>query len=537
MKGMVNIFYTLRHLKMIQVKYQIWYRLRSVFRRITGFRYPLMCVETARHLQLEPGIPAPRSFENYRFTFLNDSLVTQQNMIPWNDAGKGKLWAYNLNYMDYLLQEGMDAETGLELMKDFAFSLDDNKTGREPYTIALRGINQIKFICRHYNAESVNLSPVSLIRDSLNAQYRMLMDQIEYHLMGNHLLEDAFSLLFGALFFDNKPMFARAKHLLLQELEEQVLPDGAHFELSPMYHQIILNRLLDSINLLKNNPVRFETQELLTVMKQKAVQMLGWLNRMTFPDGTVPFFNDAAPGIAPTTNQLNAYAHQLISEEMDSMQASVLRESNYRRFDGATYHCIVDVGGIAPDYQPGHAHADSLSLVLQVRDKPVFIDPGVSTYQQGEQRARERSTAMHNTVTVNNANSSAVWSAFRVGKRAQVSITEDTERQLTASHNGYRSLGTTHERSWQFNSDNIIITDTLRGNAAQGTAHFWFHPDQHPVLHQNTITTDSIKLVFEDIDAVKLHNVSIPDGYNLYKSTVKIEVFFVKTMKTNIFTP
>ena len=35
------------------------------------------------------------------------------------------------------------------------------------------------------------------------------------------------------------------KNFLLKELDRQILDDGAHFELSPMYHCIILSKILD----------------------------------------------------------------------------------------------------------------------------------------------------------------------------------------------------------------------------------------------------------------------------------------------------
>ena len=47
--------------------------------------------------------------------------------------------------------------------------------------------------------------------------------------------------------------FIKAKNLLIDQLNEQILDDDAHFELSPMYHQIIFSRLLDSINLINLN--------------------------------------------------------------------------------------------------------------------------------------------------------------------------------------------------------------------------------------------------------------------------------------------
>ena len=67
-------------------------------------------------------------------------------------------------------------------------------------------------------------------------------------------------LLWGGLYFREDKFYEKAIWLLAKELNEQILPDGAHYELSPMYHTILSDRLLDCINALKHNP-RFEGQE------------------------------------------------------------------------------------------------------------------------------------------------------------------------------------------------------------------------------------------------------------------------------------
>ena len=76
---------------------------------------------------------------------------------------------------------------------------------------------------------------------------------MEYHILGNHLLENGYALLFGAYYFGDKKLYEKAYQIVSEELEEQILEDGAHFELSPMYHQILLNRLLDCIYLVNSN--------------------------------------------------------------------------------------------------------------------------------------------------------------------------------------------------------------------------------------------------------------------------------------------
>jgi hypothetical protein len=249
-------------------------------------------------------IDKPETLSGDSFSFLNLSNKFENLEINWNFDGYGKLWNYNLNYMNFLLQPDMEKSRGIKLIHNFVEKITNKSTGLESYPISLRGINWIKFLTKHGIHDSQ-------IDNSLFAQYKILIDNPEYHLLGNHLLENGFSLLFGAFYYNNLRLYDKAKNIIGTELNEQILDDGGHFELSPMYHQIILDRLLDCINLVQNNK-QFNGQEsLLTLMKEKSVKMLQWLNCITFSNGNIPLLNDSASGIAPSTQQLNNYAIRL----------------------------------------------------------------------------------------------------------------------------------------------------------------------------------------------------------------------------------
>jgi hypothetical protein len=95
-----------------------------------------------------------------------------------------------------------------------------------------------------------------------------------------------------------------------------------------------LNRILDCINLVKNNrPENISLQKLFT---EKAVSALSWMNNMTFSNREMPHFNDSAQGIAPTPDQLVDYAKQL---EVYADRRS-LSESGYQKFSFTNYEFI-----------------------------------------------------------------------------------------------------------------------------------------------------------------------------------------------------
>ena len=539
---LARYYHTLKHLKFIQIKHQIKYRFNSIdnlYRKISKKTYCRASVS----LQFNNWINKPTSLTDQDFSFINLSKQFRQNEIVWDFEDYGKLWAYNLNYMDYLLQENMTEENGLKLIEQFVDNFQSNKNGKEPYTISLRSINWIKFLSKH------NISNEKLNK-SLALQYELLYHRLEYHLLGNHLLENGFSLLYGAFYFTSFKYYKKANKILTNELNEQILDDGGHFELSPMYHQIILDRLLDSINLLQNNKCFDDQNKLLTFFEEKAKAMLSWLNQVTFSNGDIPHFNDSTFGIAPTTDQLYKYAQRLnlpvrrslggggnlnLPARRSGSEGGNLNftSSGFRKFQGNNYECIVDVGIVGPSYIPGHAHADMLSFVMYYNGLPFIIDKGISTYEKNQIRKLERSTSSHNTVVVNNKNQSDVWGGFRVGKRASVTLTEDKLDRISAYHNGYKLV--IHTRSFEFDSSFVEMIDNFSKTPENASSHLHFHPSRKVELIKNGLLIDGvIKILFTGNIKIELLDYNCPLGYNKYASAKKCIIDFNNVLKTKI---
>jgi len=447
------------------------------------------------------------SYNDGKFTMLNLSKKFT-GAIDWNFNEYGKLWTYNLTYFEYLKEK-----ENVSLIYDFIKNIESVKDGLEPFPISLRGINWIKFLTKYEIKDKK-------IDDSLYAQYYILLDNLEYHLLGNHLLENGFSLLFGAYYFQDETLHKKAKDILEKELEEQILNDGAHFELSPMYHQLMLFRVLDCINLVQNNS--WKNEELLKYLKEKASLMLGWLNTISYENGEIPLLNDSANKIAPTSVELFEYASRL---NLNLIKKD-LNESGYRKIKKENYECIVDIGEVGASYIPGHAHADTFNFELYINNKPFIVDTGISTYNIGKQRDNERSTKSHNTVEINETNSSEVWGGFRVANRARVTDVVENIDYIKAIHDGYKKkFEVLHTREWIFEEDKIIISDAL-SRECEAVARLHFHPD----VRENEI----LERVIIENSKFKIQNYEYAPEFNKPIQSLVLEIPFKKELKVEI---
>ena len=451
---------------------------------------------------------------------------TFNDEIDWNFSEYGKLWTYNLTYFEYLNQQEITPETGVQLIHDFIRKTGIIKDGLEPFPISLRIINWIKFLIKN------NIKDTE-IDQSLYIQSEILMDKLEYHLLGNHLLENGFALLFAAYYFSDEKFYKKATTILQPELEEQILTDGAHFELSPMYHSLMLYRVLDCINLIKENTLHFQNARYLSeFLQKKSALMLGWLQHITFQNSNFPCFNDSAPDIAPTPSELFDYATRLNVET----KTVALKESGYRKFQNADYECVVDVGHVGPDYIPGHAHSDTFNFVIHSKGQPFIVDTGISTYENDENRHRERSTSAHNTVQIGEEDQSEVWSSFRVARRAKIIDLNEDKNTIKATHNGYARIGATHTRAFHFSEKEIFIKDNIHTKKnIPARAFIHFHPSVQAEIKDNMINTNVGKIRFEGCKSIELTSYMYAKGFNNRVEAQKIIITFEKdSLETRI---
>lgn len=384
----------------------------------------------------------------------------------WSASDVSHLWLYHLHYFDEL------AAPADEVRRQWRNALIDRwirenppcrGAGWDPYPASLRIVNWIKW---HLAGNSLTDQALQ----SLAMQLACVESRLEFHILGNHLFENAKALCFGGCFFSGREprgWWSTGVRLLERELGEQILADGGHFELSPMYHARMLENVLDVLNL--KRAYRRDTG---LALEGHAARMLDWLSAMTHPDGGVGLFNDAALGQAPDLGVLAAYAARLglPSPRAPECPVHLLRASGYCRVTVGRWVALLDMAEIGPSYLPAHGHADALTFEISLDGRRLVVDSGTQTYEDCPERWYQRSTAAHNTIEIDGRSSSEVWKSFRVGRRARVTAV-DVDRnhdacRVSAVHDGYTRLqrGLLCRRSWEFTDDAVVIADEISGS-------------------------------------------------------------------------
>lgn len=475
----MRLLRTVSHLKPRQIAYQLLRRLGPK----TRVSAPAGIAPRAG-LRLAPPLPRSCGGEPWAFTFLNERKEFDPARFDWVSRDRDKLWRYNLHYFDFLHEPGRANEP--ELVDGWIAA---NPQGREdawePFPVSLRLVNWIKF-CLSPGAPSPLPRSWS---ESLGLQAGWLERHIEYHLLANHYFKNAKALIFAGVFFDGveaRRWLELGLRIASEELAEQVLPDGGHFERSPMYHCMILEDCLDLLNLCRACGLP-EMRALELRLEGLIPAMLDFAAGLTHPDGGIALFNDAALGIEPGYAELAGYFGRLggACPAVGHEAVRSFPESGYHRLSPRPGDMLVaDCGPVGPDYQPGHAHCDTLSFELSLDGRRVIVDSGCCRYTDGEIRRYNRGNAGHNALTVGGHDQSEVWGAHRVARRARPmaarAAVEGGALVFEGAHDGYTRLPgrPVHHRRIEWRGGRIEIRDRVEGGGEHDLElRMHIHPD------------------------------------------------------------
>ena len=343
----------------------------------------------------------------------------------------------------------------------------------------------------------------------------------------NHRTLELCAIFWAAVVF---PEFCDASHWLQFSIEalhhniqEDLLADGVHCELSTEYHHLVLKNYLGVLRLAKANQIHLPALMLSQV--QKALEFSLYVHK---PDGFIPALSDADTG---SSRDLLHQGYELFGTQAFLYGASQGKQGlppteRSKGFPQSGYYImrsgwgdqhdayqderylIVDCGPLG---KGNHGHLDALNVEIAAYGRSLIVDPGRYTYDEsGENnwRAQFRGTAAHNTVMIDGKNQTAYrpgTSRYEIGGPEPLTdrIVFESQPDFDYLHAITRSAEypVIHERKILFlRPDYWIIADLLIAKEAhQYDLLFHLSSDAHnrltTTLQQDTLTIQSPNLL------------------------------------------
>lgn len=524
---------------------------------------------------------------NNEFTFLNKLTYKFENEVDWEiNPFDYRLWNFNLNYFDFLdilyntyrkTKDIKYLDKGIELIDNW---IEKNKEYNvntwDPYVVSKRLFNFINFIADIKDIYIID--KLDKINSNIHTQAQYLSRNIEYYLDANHVIMDGKGLVFAGVYLNNSSLLNQGISILENEYKRQVLSDGGHYERSPSYQVEVLSHYVESYILLIKNGLNEKGKILIKPIEK----MSRYLSSIIMPNGNIPLLNDSSldyPFKAEDllqvssiilkqklfySNSLSDYALSILDsqdinifnelikfEKHSNIKNIILKESGYYiikdLINNEEIYILFDCGDGGPDYNLGHTHADSLNIILTVGNRELLIDSGTYTYKIGQDRNNYRSTLAHNTITIDNKNSSDIWSGFRVGKRAKSFIEKYVDNNdytyIMAKHDGYCKMLNKdkifHKREIIYiKGKGVFIIDSLSGmikNNHNAILNYNIKKENFN-LEEYKLFTDKNKLYFSMSRNFKLNESKYSDEFSIEKGCYSINSRWEFNEETSIIT-
>ena len=316
----------------------------------------------------------------------------------------------------------------------------------------------------------------------------------------NKTISEGRSLLATACSFpeftDAEAWYEAAGQRLIDDMDIQVFPDGASYELTPGYQISIASWFLDAYKVAGKFGRSLDPE-----LESGIRRMYDWCVSVNRPDFTFPSISDAGSldgkfgdALAGPGAILKSESAAWIGSEGEEgsppdytsiahrdsgyfvMRSGWDRDARYLLFEGGPYGRF-------------HQHEDMLSFDLYTHGLPFIVDPGITSYYPNDWTSFYRTTEAHNTVLVDgcgqNRRARTVAEWIESARDKTVWRSDDRSDVAIATYDaGYAGLDAdvAHRRVVMFvKPDYFLIFDELTGEGRR-TYEALFHFMPYRVL-------------------------------------------------------
>lgn len=334
----------------------------------------------------------------------------------------------------------------------------------------LRAENWIKAMRYMVDSRNVDEEVLALFEDALLTHGEYLYGHdVPFSVKSNWGVIENNGLYQIGMLLGKEEYVQTALHRLYRQAAVQILPDGVHWEQSPMYHNEVLHCFLEVLHTAEVYSRRLDRCFTETVRKMAGAN-LAWIK----PDGCQPAGGDSdrtcirdllTASACRFGDRYMKYAgydrlgYEAVwelgckaAQEYESMEKeepvntffALAHSGNWYRRSGwgseadwLHFRCG-SLGG-------GHGHMDKLHLELAVAGEDVLVDSGRFTYVPGPDRSSYKSAAAHNTLLADGGEYSRCADAWSVTGMARpvnaYAASEGRYSLLEGGHTGYCGRG------------------------------------------------------------------------------------------------
>ena len=378
-------------------------RLGATARCLVAFNNPLEgMVRVPFNLRVIPPDPWPGDAQRGRgmvagvFRFAGQTI--KKDHLSWEPEGAPSEWIAELNGFEWLRDlRSVGGEKARRMAREMVslWLAQYPKFNEATWRADITGARLTSWISFHdFFCASADDAFRKSYFSSLIAQARHLSRALPGDLTGLPLMRALRGLAYTGLALEGgEARMERAFKLILQQIGEQILPDGAHISRSPQATFEFLRCLVDL-----RAALIFAKEEMPEELQHAIDRMTPAVKFFRHGDGALAQFNGGQEGNAHLceTTLMHSGAR---GRAMKSMP-----HTGYERITQGRSSVIMDTGLPLVSEYSDRAHAGLLSFEYSFGRDRVIVNCGTSAVN-GKWRELLRSTAAHSTLVVDNRNS------------------------------------------------------------------------------------------------------------------------------------
>ncbi len=445
-----------------------------------------------------------------------------ENEIDWNVNPFGDPeWTFMLARCDYVLKltqvgEYTNLYEYLNKAKELIFDFIENaKCVEENYITSWRSLdagirvkNWLKAYEILYRHNLLDIKEQQIFRNSIieHTSYLSKIDTPFTKLSNWGIIADS-GLYCASLFLENKQFINLSISRIIEQINYQIFDDGFHWEQSPMYHvevlisifdiieesrkyKIILDqKILDTASLMSYAIIKSQKPNHHQIMQNDSddTDIRDILSRATLllKDGVIKYFSNKSLSYPFSEKQIKEY--ETIKIEKPTFTSAVLNESgNYylrsgwEETDSLIHFFCGSLGS-------GHGHSSLLHFDFAYGNEDIFVDSGRYTYTECKERYQLKSTALHNSIMIDNIDYFTVKDSWAYEKKGTFIKSNYIEKGSYKYINGFNTSylainGSLIERKiLSLNKDLFIIFDVIT-TKSKHKINRYFHFDNNANL-------------------------------------------------------